>query len=142
MASKNSPNESGKTENRKSWLPLAVAAIGATATVVVGYWQFHPKDNKPSGKDFVGRILDAKTEQKIRGAKISLEADGAPPVIYTDSEGVFSFPLKNSDTPVRIRVEVDGYEKFDRRVKPSSKADMEEVRLAPVSLEDAKKKLK
>lgn len=141
MASGNSPNESGKTENSKAWLPLAVAAIGAAATVAVGYWQFHPKD-KPSGRDFVGRVLDVKTEQKLRGAKISLEADGAPPVIYTDSEGVFSFPLKNSEEPVRIRVEVDGYEKFDRRVKPSSKSDMEEVRLAPTSLEDAKKKLK
>ena len=134
MASGNSPNESGKTENSKAWLPLAVATIGAAATVAVGYWQFHPKDkpiDKPSGRDFVGRVLDAKTEQNLRGAKIILEADGAPPVTYTDSEGVFSFPVKNSEEPVRIRVEVDGYEKFDRRVKPSSKSDMESVRLDP-----------
>lgn len=144
MTSGNSPNESEKTESGKAWLPIVVAAIGATATVVVGYWQFYPKDNKSSSKDFVGRVVDAKTEQKLRGAKISLEADGAPPVIYTDSEGVFSFPLKNPDVLVRIRVETDGYEKFDRRIKPSSKSDIEEVRLAPalISPEDPKKKLK
>lgn len=139
MASGNSPDETGKTEkNSKAWVQLAVAAISATAIVIVGYWQFRPVD-RPNGKDFVGRVLDAKTEKRLRGAKISLEVDDLPPVIYTDTEGVFRFPLKNFEEPVRIRVEVDGYEKFDRNIKPSSKSGMEEVRLSPIS---PKKKLK
>ena len=137
MSDESSSNLNENAESKKAWFPIAVATIGAAATIVVGYWQFYPKE-QPDSKDFVGRVMNAKTEQRLRGAKISLEADDTPPVIYTDSEGVFSFPIKNFDEPIRIQVEADGYEMFDRRIKPSSKSDIEYIRLMPISLSSTK----
>lgn len=121
MANKSKTNENSK------WVRILVALIGAAAVALVGYWQ----TIRPPEKDFMGRVTEEKTEKRIRRAKVSLELQGVPPVIYTDSEGIFSFPLKESNDEIRIRVEADGYEKFDRRIFPSSKAGIEEIHLIP-----------
>jgi hypothetical protein len=119
----------GKSPSEGSiWIPILVALIGAAAAILVGYWQFARKDERT---EFVGRVVNAKTETGIRNAKITLEVEGAPPIMYADSEGVFNFSVKSSSSLVRIRVEADGYEKFDRLITPSNKTGMEKIELFP-----------
>jgi len=107
--------------------PILVALIGAAAVIIVGYWQYY---SKPEKKEFIGRVIEAKTEKRIRNAKVSLEVQGVPPVIYTDSEGIFSFSLKDADNQVRVRVEAEGYEKFDRLITLSTRTGVEEIQLS------------
>lgn len=127
----------GKKDNsvkESQWSPIIIAIIGAVAVIIVGYWQYYsPKPDIVGTNEFVGRVIEIKTEKRIRNAKVSLEVQGAPLIIYTDSEGIFSFPLKNTDNPVRVRVEAAGYEKFDRLITPSSKIRIEEIQLEPIS---------
>lgn len=114
--------------SEKNWSGIVVALISAGAAITVGYWQFGGKtDNDVS--TFVGRVVDSKTEQRIRRAEVTLESSGAPPVVYTDSEGIFSFPLQNSEQPVRIRIEAEGYSNFDRLIVPSGNSGTEEIQL-------------
>ncbi|NET60334.1 MAG: hypothetical protein F6K47_30585 [Symploca sp. SIO2E6] len=125
-----SPSGSGSGNN--IWVPIIVALIGAAAVVLVGYWQYFHKNNT---REFVGRVVESGSETRIRGAKITLEEQSAPPIMYTDSEGTFSFPIKSSSSAIRVRVEADGYEKFDRLITPSSKTGLEEIKLTPIELE-------
>ena len=119
----------GKTsKENNSWIQIAVSLIGAASVILVGYWQFfhHPKGDS---RKFVGRVVNERTEESIRGAKITLEVEGAPPVMYTDSEGVFTFPLEGSRETIRLRVEADGYEKFDRIITSFAGAGIEQIEL-------------
>lgn len=127
-------DERASSENN-SWVQIVVALIGAIAVILVGYWQFFRKPPDDNQK-FVGRVVDEKTEQSIRRAKITLEVKGIPPVIYTDSEGVFTFPFEGSSSTIRLRVEADGYEKFDRFITPSAEAGMEPIELIPLGSDD------
>ncbi len=122
MSASNSPN------GNSNWVAIVVALIGAAAAILVGYWQFARRDESIK---FVGRVVNAKTEARIRNAKITLEVEGVSPIMYTDSEGAFSFPLKSSSDSVRIRVEANGYEKFDRLINPSAKTGVEKIELDP-----------
>lgn len=106
---------------------ILAALIAATAAIVVGYWQ-HGQKSKET-KVFRGRVLDEQTGKVIRQAKIILEAKGSPDIVYSDSEGFFSFLLEEVDTPVRIRVEANNYEKYDRFVTPTSISGIEEIRV-------------
>jgi hypothetical protein len=84
--------------------------------------------------EFTGRVINAVNERPIRRAKVVLEAHGVPPIIYTDSEGIFSFTLEdvNDVIRIRVRVEAEGYQKFDRNVSLSSAGKpIEDIRLEP-----------
>jgi hypothetical protein len=121
---------------RVNWAVIGtviVALITAAATMTVGYWQYHSKNQEPENsttvKEFRGRVVDENTGDEIQKAKITLEAKGAPPVIYSDSEGYFSFPLDQTNSQVRIRVSAKGYEKYDRFTNLSSISGVEEIRI-------------
>lgn len=121
-----SPNTS------KGLVPILVALISAAAVVIVGYWQFYPKDK---AQDFIGRVVNTEDETAVRNAKVTLESEGSPPIIYTDTEGSFSFPLNSSNSSIRVRVEAEGYKNFDRIISPSSNVRVEEIKLVPLSTE-------
>jgi hypothetical protein len=116
--------------------PIIVAIIGALAVIVVGYWQFVRKPAPEAAElTYAGRVLDTSSEQPIRKAKVTLEIRGAPPVVYTDSEGVYSFKLtiKSGETVEgRIRIVAEGYENFDRNISILTTTRLEDVRLTPV----------
>jgi hypothetical protein len=114
----------------KSSTAIIVAVIAALAAITVAYLQYVREPGEKE-KQFTGRVIDAKTEKSVRNAKITLEFQGAPPVIYTDSEGIFTFPLKEETRNIHIRVDADGYEKFDRRIDISAKDGIEDIRLNP-----------
>lgn len=116
----------------EGWIvPIVVALIGAIAIVFAAWWQDHSKPT-PDKDKYIGRVTDSRTGDRIRGAKVSLEGKDVPPVIYTDSEGVFSFPLKKGADEVRVSVEANGYEKFDLRVSPTANSGMEDIRLRAI----------
>ncbi len=109
---------------------IIVSLIAAGAAIVVGYWQFfrHPTDDR---RQFTGRVVNAEGTDKIRGAMVSLEVRGVPPILYTDSEGIFSFPLKDAGKSIRLVIEANGYKKYDRRIDPDTASGVEEIRLSP-----------
>src|SRR5262249_5984957 len=61
----------------------------------------------------------------------SLEGESAPPLAYTDSEGIFSFPVSDSNKGLHLRIEADQYENFDLRVTPAKSHGIQDVRLIP-----------
>jgi hypothetical protein len=77
-----------------------------------------------------GRVLDARSGTWIRRAKVTLEGSGTPAVEYTDSEGVFEFPVSASTNRIRLRVEASGYEMFDRRIDVSKSEAVHDIRLS------------
>jgi len=90
--------------------------------------------SSPGSKGFTGRVINKVTEAKVRGAKVSLEGDGIPAVAFTDSEGIFSFPLDDTTKEIRLRIDAEGYEKFDLKVTPAKNQGIQEVRLTSVQL--------
>src|SRR5688572_8426670 len=67
---------------------------------------------------YVGRVLDSDTAAPIHGAEVSLDFQGIPYVVYTDSEGVYKFFLhfNGSSLDVRVIVGADGYDRYDRNI--------------------------
>jgi hypothetical protein len=80
-----------------------------------------------------GRVLDAVSNHTLAHAKVMLESEDVPPVQYTDSEGIFTFPLPPTAPHVRLKVELSGYEPADRRIDPSTLQEAQEVRLQPLA---------
>jgi hypothetical protein len=112
---------------RGTIIAAVIAGFATIAAALILTFQ-HPDTPRPK---FVGRVRDAINETPIRNAKVMLEIKDLPPVIYTDSEGVFSFPIAAQLTEVHIRVDAAGYEKFDRRIAPSLSSGVEDIRLQP-----------
>ncbi len=124
--------------SKNHWVQISIAAIGAVSATLIGYWQFSGSGEKspaPSATnehpEFVGRVVDETTEEEIRRAKIILEGEGIPPEVYTDSSGIFKFPLESS-SDVRVRVEAEGYENYDRLIDPAATSGIEQIQLIPL----------
>lgn len=120
---------------------LIAVSFPAMVALLVGFSQFvlpliitKPKSTSESANTstFVGRVTNEATGKVIEAAKVSLEARGLPPVIYTDSEGRFSFALAADVHEIRIRVDAQGYRPFERRINVSAKTEHEDIRLAPL----------
>jgi hypothetical protein len=117
---------------------IIVAVIGALAVIIVAYLEFVWKPSQetsiPKRITYIGRVIDSNTEEHIRGAKVSLEFQDAPPIVYTDSEGIFRFSvdLVESSLAGRVKVEASGYEDYDRNITLlSNNPNIEDIRLAP-----------
>jgi ABC-type amino acid transport substrate-binding protein len=131
------------------WLPIIVAIVAALASIVgtilnpelvrtVSGWVTNntkQSQTQPTTRTVtvIGRVLNSRTGAWIGGAKVSLEAGRTPPIEYTDAEGIFEFVFQSSDSRIKIRVEADGYEMFDRRIDISSGGGMQDIRLKPIS---------
>jgi hypothetical protein len=84
---------------------------------------------------FTGRILDWEAKAFVDGVKVTLELDGQSHIIHTDSEGFYrvNANLNEESASARIRVEVNGYEKYNRNITLSSKDNkIEEIYLTPI----------
>lgn len=108
---------------------ILAALIAASAVITVGYWQYRPMETL---KEYRGRVVDTKTGKVIQRAKIILESQDTPTIIYSDSEGIFSFPLKTWSKQIRIRVEANGYKTYDRFVNPSNSLNIEEIQVQSI----------
>jgi hypothetical protein len=82
---------------------------------------------------YTGRVLD-ETKTFVDGAKITLELNGKSDVVHSDSEGFYEFSadLTKESVSARIRVEAEGYEKYNRNITLSTKDNkIEEIHLTP-----------
>jgi hypothetical protein len=128
------PKESRRRKLPKMHPTIWVAILGGIVALVTGYWQFVYKPAHPDGtSQYMGRVTDQISQRAIRGAKLSVEAQGVPQVYYTDSDGIVHLQLRSLGDTVRIRVEADGYEFFDRNVS-LSRDIIEDVRLTPINV--------
>lgn len=122
------------SEERSPWFKrtsVIVALITAIAALAGAFVKIVlPKigDGSTKGTPIIGRVSDNQG-RAIRGAKVSLEGKGLPPLIYTDSEGIFSFDLPDEVKVIKVRVEAGGYGVYDRRVDVSAKSELEDIRL-------------
>lgn len=136
---KSVPN--GRTKDTQPWYKrtvVIVALIGALGTLAgtiykVGLPQI--TDGPSQNVAVRGRVSDTQG-RALGGAKVSVEGKGLPPLIYTDSEGVFTVELPSDVKEVKIRVEAEGYDLYNRRVSLSAKNELEEIRLKRHEIEE------
>lgn len=135
--------------NKKNLNGVIIAVIGVLATIIVGYWQFAPNSNNPQATPssdesvshtitYIGSVIDADTEAAIRGAKVSFEFQGTPPIVYTDGEGTFRLTIdfEGSSMDGRLKVEAEEYNIYDRFVTISdTNTNIEDIRLNAISEE-------
>lgn len=121
---------------------IIVAVIAAIATLVAAYWRFvwepsHPSPSTPSSQqiEYVGRVLDSNTNEPVPNAKVTLYFQGAPLIVYTDTEGIFrfTFDVESDKITGQVRVDADKYEIYDRNITllPDD-PNIEDIRLAPL----------
>jgi hypothetical protein len=113
---------------------VLVAIIGALGTIIAAFINsqhpgsffrvirgLNPFRRKPSstklssGRKLRGRVLDDATNKGIQGAQISLETEGLTSKT-TDAEGMFIFPVESSEDDVRVFVQANGYQMYDKYV--------------------------
>lgn len=110
----------------------AIAALAAIlAAVINSSGSFTKLTTSPPPFSFTGRVINKNTEERIRGVKVSLEAETVPPIAYTDSEGIFSFPLADPRKEIHLWIETEGYEYFDLRVIPVMNSGIQVISLTP-----------
>jgi hypothetical protein len=81
--------------------------------------------------EYSGRVIDAETQLPIAGAKVILDLIQLPTIVYTDSEGIFRFPLATAgNLNSQVRVEANGYRVYTRNItiSPETKV-LEDIRL-------------
>ncbi len=93
---------------RRNWWVFMV-----TVVVFVGLTACLPEP-EPQRLEYVGRVIDAETLRPVRDAQASFSFVGAPPVEYTDSNGVYAFLVPIESEPVRGKITIlaDGYDPF------------------------------
>lgn len=111
---------------------IIVALIGASATIIAA-WVAVTHGQFFTDKTVTGRVVDARTDARIAHAKVSLDAEGVPPILFTDSEGMFSFRWPHAVTAVRVTVEAPGFPLYERRVNLESISGVEDFRLPTAS---------
>lgn len=125
-------------EEKKPWYkrtPIILALITTIGGLLVAFFQFVLPvilvSRPPAPYSFAGKVADQQTGKRIQGAKVRLEGKGVSPVIYTDAEGVFSFPLAPDIREIKIQVDAEGYNSLDRRIDIFAKTEQEDIRLTP-----------
>jgi len=126
--------QAAETTSRRTLIGVIITAVLATvatiAAAAINKCSNAPQPG-PSSQTFIGRIINKNTEERVRGAKVSLEGEGVPSVDRSDSEGVFKFRVNDPNKEFRLRIEADQYENFDLRVTPAKNQGIQDVRLTP-----------
>lgn len=83
--------------------------------------------------EYIGRVVDINTQQTIADAKVSLDLEGVPPIVYTDNEGVYRFKLTVYSTITgQVKVEAKGYQTYTRNISIlASDNTIADIRLTP-----------
>lgn len=108
---------------------IAVALIGLIGVLVGVYLQFVLKPGAQN--QYVGRVIDSKSQQPIAGAKVTLDLQDVPPIVYTDSEGIYRFKVViRSEISGQVRVDAQNYQTYTRNItiSPDVKT-IEDIRL-------------
>lgn len=115
--------------------PVIVALIPVLGAFALAFVKVVPLfvGHSPKSESFIGKVLDKKGTTRIQSAKVILEGKGLPPVLYTDSEGVFKFDVPEGVEEIKVVVEADGFARFERRLRVSAKRELEEIHLDPLT---------
>lgn len=127
--------------SKPSWKPWGDHPIVVTIVVITAllglFFAMPPLINQNQRIEYWGRVLDSKMEYPIRSAKITLEFQDAPSLVYTDTEGVYRFlvTLNEGKAIGRIHVYVEGYTPYNRYITLSPDLlQLEDIRLTPMSI--------
>jgi formylglycine-generating enzyme required for sulfatase activity len=129
--------------NQRLVLLLAVITIVATliAAFLSGHDWFPPQPTPGNSREieYIGHVIDANTLQPIANAKVTLTLEGVPPIVYTDSEGVYRFKVEiNSKISGQVTVDAEGYQRYVRNITLSSGTKIiEDIRLTPQDRDQA-----
>ncbi|BAZ18874.1 putative nuclease (plasmid) [Calothrix sp. NIES-4071] len=88
------------------------------------------------------RCNDKTTKAPIDGAKITLEKSGKPYIAHTDSEGLYHLNacLEKDSEFARIRVETEGYDKYNRNITLlSNNNTIEEIHITKIQAKPKKR---
>ena len=107
--------------NQRLILSLAVLAIIATliAAFISGHdWFTNPVSTRET--EYIGRVIDSVSEQPVSGAKVTLDLEGVPPIVYTDNQGIYLFRLAiDKVISGRVRVDATGYQVYTQTISIS-----------------------
>jgi len=87
---------------------------------------------KPSAPALSGTVVDAGTDEEIRGASVTLTInDEEPRHRTTDSTGDYKFSKVPLDASGSVRVTALGYLPFERQLSASTRPELRQIRLKP-----------
>jgi hypothetical protein len=113
---------------------IIAAIIALSGVVFTIYWQ---SIKKPTDQiaEYFGRVIDINTLQPVSNAKITLNFKDVPPVVYTDSEGIYRFDVEiESKISGQIWVDAVNYQPYTRHITISAESlKLEDIRLTPSS---------
>lgn len=113
-----------------AWIGIIGVILLVAATLAVPFIE-NLLNNSPDELEYVGRVIDGASQQTIAGAKVSLDLEGVPPTVYTDSEGIYRFNVAiQSDISGQVRVDSQGYQVYTRNIRLSpDHTTIEDIRL-------------
>ncbi len=87
---------------------------------------------------FQGRVIDQEKQAPLSGIKVSLDFSGAPPVVYTDLEGIYKFKVDFRDSSIikgQLTIEAKGYKTHKSSIELSPKhKDLGDIQLGTTYL--------
>lgn len=112
-------------------IKTAVALIAAVAVILAGYWQLVLK---PSGFDYLVRVVERTTGACVQGAKVIIEVpQGVPLDEITDVHGIAVIAVDSSYAQRRgkLIVETSGYKKYEQSINlvPDALPDVVQLEL-------------
>ncbi len=114
-------------------IPIIVALIGLLGVMITN-WKKNKEINQET--EYIGRVIDVNNKQPIWSAKVTLDLQDVPSVVYTDSEGIYHFKIViHSEISGQVRVDAQGYQTYTRNItiSPNVKT-IEDIRLTPMGV--------
>lgn len=128
MTKKPTPPNAGK-------YVIIAATIAAFATLLAATagWKNCGGTQPPPKAEasITGRIVNVRTEEPVRKARVSVEAGGVPDNTESDSMGIFTATLPADASSVRIRVTARGFKPYDQNLPRQLTAQVIPVNLEP-----------
>jgi hypothetical protein len=107
-----------------NWFLILATLITASATIVVGYWQFHATRRSVEKLSLSGQVFDADNAG-IENAKLTLvPASGTPITKHSREQGAFEFDNIPSRTG-NLTVSANGYATVTRDITPGQPMEIE-----------------
>ena len=115
----------------------AVAILGLMIILVTSCSPPTPTLKSPVQVEYIGRVVDSKNLQPIENAQVSLDVEGVPPIVYTDSEGIYRFTLAlDSAISAQVRVNAPNYQPYARNITVDpADTSIEDIRLDPLEMD-------
>ena len=87
---------------------------------------------------FQGRVIDQEKQAPLSRIKVLLNFSGAPPVVYTDLEGIYKFKVNFRDSSIikgQLTIEAKGYKTHNSTIELSPKhKDFGDIQLGTTHL--------